>query len=331
MARVTLLSGKSFECSSDTSILDAATFAGIALDYSCKTGQCSSCKCRVLSGSTRALTAETGLTQAEKDDGWVLSCARSIESDCLLEIDQISDITIPSAKTWPCRINHLERFTSDVIRVLLRLAPNADFQFIPGQYVNIIGPRGVRRSYSLANANFDDKLLELHIRAVKNGVMSDYWFNHAKQNDLLRLNGPLGTFFLRGVAGINLYFLATGTGIAPIKAMLESIEIMDSSQKPNSVTVLWGGRQAQDLYIDITKLSEGHAYIPVHSRPIRSSPTNKRYVQDVLIESRPDLRNAAVYACGSPAMIASAKHQLLQAGLPPKCFYSDAFLSSEAT
>jgi CDP-4-dehydro-6-deoxyglucose reductase len=271
------------------------------------------------------------LTLAEKDDGWVLSCARSIESDCLLQIDHISDITIPSAKTWPCRVNHLERLTPDVIRVLLRLPPNADFQFIPGQYVNIIGPSGVRRSYSLANANFDDKLLELHIRAVKNGVMSDYWFNYAKQNDLLRLNGPLGTFFLRGISGLDLYFLATGTGIAPIKAMLESIEIMDSSRKPKSVTVLWGGRQAQDLYMDIAKLSECHTYIPVQSRPSEPAPTNRRYVQDVLIESKPDLRNAAVYACGSPAMIRSAKHQLLQAGLPQNCFYSDAFLSSEAT
>lgn len=330
MSLVTLSSGKSFQAPDGVSILDAAAQANIALPYSCKTGRCSTCKCKVLTGTTHALRPETGLSEQEHAEGWVLSCARAADTDLVLEVDDLGGIELPRPKMWPCRIKEIIHLAPDVVKVILRLPPTADFQFVPGQYIDVIGPNGIRRSYSLANSSFADKVLELHIRAVEGGAMSDYWFKQAKPNDLLRLNGPLGTFFLRETVDMDLVFLATGTGIAPVKSMLESMAQCQFDQRPRSITVLWGGRHAQDLYLDVDEIIGEFSYIPVQSRPANDWTGARGYVQDVLLDAKPDLTNAVVYACGSDAMIHSAKVRLVEAGLPDKRFYSDAFVSSGA-
>lgn len=328
MTLIALSSGKSFPISAGTTILDAAAQAKVLLPYSCKTGRCSTCKCKVLSGTTQALHPEAGLSDVEKVDGWILSCVRTAETDILLEVDDLDGVVLPTAKTWPCRISEIKQLAPDVMQIFLRLPPSADFDFIPGQYVDIIGSAGIRRSYSLANAASESKLLELNIRSVNGGAMSDYWFNQAKQNDLLRLNGPLGTFLLRDVAGIDLIFLATGTGIAPIKAMLESLAHYPPDKQPKSATVLWGARYPSDFYLAVNEIAADYSYIPVLSRPDEEWDGDVGYVQDVLLKTVPNLLNAAVYACGSDAMIHSAQKSLLAAGLPANRFYSDAFVCS---
>ena len=328
MVLVTLSSGKSFQASSGSAILDSATQSQVSLPYSCKTGRCSTCKCKVVSGETKVLVAELGLTDAEKFDGWILSCARTAITDVVLEVEELRDVVIPVAKTQACRIGRLEKLAPDVIKVVLRLPPNVALDFIPGQYIDVIGPGGIRRSYSLANAPKADNTLELHIRAVENGAMSQYWFNQSAVNDLLRLNGPQGTFFLRDIAKCDLIFLATGTGIAPVKAMLEALPSFPADQQPRSVTVLWGARCERDLYFDIASLPGIQRYLPVLSRAEATWEGEQGYVQDALLRQISDLRNAVVYACGSDLMIHSAKSMLTAAGLPSQHFYSDAFVCS---
>jgi CDP-4-dehydro-6-deoxyglucose reductase len=328
MSVIKLTSGKTFNSFLNNSILDTVNAYKIVIPYSCKTGRCSSCKCKVVSGTTIPLHPETGLTQQEMADGWVLSCVRSAKTDVVIEVDDLGGIDLPVAKTLPCRIREIIRLAPDVVQVLLRLPPTADFHFIPGQYIDIIGPNGHRRSYSLANANTADKILELHIRAVDGGVMSDYWFKQAKVNDLLRFNGPLGTFFLRGLEQLHLVFLATGTGIAPVKAMLESLNHIAPEQAPQSVTVFWGGRTADDLYFEPQAIPAGHRFVPVLSRAAAGWAGASGYVQSALLATQPDLARTAVYACGSDAMIRSAKASLLAAGLPDNRFFADAFVPS---
>jgi CDP-4-dehydro-6-deoxyglucose reductase len=323
-----LADGREFDAAEGSSLLDAALAAGIVLPYSCRTGRCSTCKAKVRSGSTRAILGESGLTPGESDEGWILTCARTAVSDVVLEAEDLAGVTLPVPKTQPCRISQLEHLAPDVLRVVLRFPPTADFAFIAGQYVDLIGPSGTRRSYSLANASFAEKTLELHVRAVEGGAMSQYWFGQAKINDLLRLYGPLGTFFLRDIAGADLIFLATGTGIAPVKAMLESMVHLPGDQRPKSVTVLWGGRKMRDLYLDVAGISGGHTYIPVLSRPDETWSGAKGYVQDVLLTLNRPLEKARIYACGSDSMIRSAKAILTSRGLPSDRFYSDAFVSS---
>ena len=328
MAVIHLTSGREFVAKSGVSLLDAASAAGIALPHSCRTGRCSTCKALLQCGQTRPLSDESGLSSEEIEAGWILTCVRTAETDVKLDIEDLGGITLPQPKTLPCRIAELDKLAPDVLRVKLRLPPTSNFSFIPGQYIDVIGINGTHRSYSLANASFSDKLLELHVRAVSGGTMSDYWFNHAKLNDLLRLNGPLGTFFLRECKNTDLFFLATGTGIAPIKAILESLIHVPEDQQPQSITVLWGGRKPEDFYIDLAAIPGKHRFIPVISRPSEDWTGAKGYVQDVLLTTAPDLNKAVVYACGSDNMIHDAKKLLSNAGLPTARVYSDAFVSS---
>jgi CDP-4-dehydro-6-deoxyglucose reductase len=328
VAIIHLTSGREFAAESGVTLLDAASIAGIALPYSCRTGRCSTCKAFVQRGQTRPRTDETGLSPEEIEAGWILTCVRSAETDVELDIQDLGGITLPQPKTLPCRIAELDKLAPDVLRVKLRLPPTSTFSFIPGQYIDVIGINGTRRSYSLANASDSEKLLELHVRAVSGGTMSDYWFNHAKSNDLLRLNGPLGTFFLRECKNTDIYFLATGTGIAPVKAMLESLIHVPEDQQPQSITVLWGGRKPEDFYIDLAAIPGKYRYIPVISRPHKDWTGAEGYVQNILLSTAPDLSNAVIYACGSDNMIHSAKQVLSNAGLPLARFYSDAFVSS---
>jgi CDP-4-dehydro-6-deoxyglucose reductase len=241
VALIHLTSGREFTAESGVTLLDSASTAGIALPYSCRTGRCSTCKALVRRGQTRPLTDEVGLSPKEVEAGWILTCVRTAETDAALDIEDLGAVQLPRPRILPCRIAKLEMFTPDVLRVKLRLPSALSFSFIPGQYIDVIGINGKRRSYSLANSYDSEKLLELHIRAVSGGTMSDYWFNHAKPNDLLRLNGPLGTFFLRESAKTDVFFLATGTGIAPVKSMLESLLNVSEDQQPQSITVIWGG------------------------------------------------------------------------------------------
>jgi CDP-4-dehydro-6-deoxyglucose reductase len=214
-----------------------------------------------------------------------------------------------------------------VLRVFVRLPPKTNFEFYPGQYLEIIGRGGVRRSYSIANEPQGEMTLELHIQRLAGGAMSEYWFERAKTGDLLRLYGPLGTFFLRDVQGLDLIFLATGTGIAPVKAILEGLA-QNPRPKPRSITVYWGSRAREDLYWDVSIKGLRRDFIPVLSRADSQWRGARGYVQHALLSDARDLQRAVVYACGSNAMIQDARGALLAAGLPERSFFSDAFVPS---
>jgi CDP-4-dehydro-6-deoxyglucose reductase len=331
LVTVSLSNGTSFTANAEESILNAASKAGINLPYSCKTGRCSTCKCKVISGETKAAYDELGLSAQEKEEGWVLSCVRMPFTDVVLDLDDLGDIEIPSPKMLPCRIHAIEKLTDEIVSIKLRLPPTAHWQFLSGQYVDIIGPNALRRSYSVACAQVVEHVIELHIREVAGGALSEYWFHKAQVNDLLRLNGPLGTFFLRNSAGMDVVFFATGTGIAPVKSMLESMAGLSEASRPRSVSVYWGGRVSSDIYWNASELGDWLQFIPVLSRAGDEWQGATGYIQDVYLASQPNLDQTVVYACGSDSMIHSAKEKIVQAGLPAKRFLSDAFVCSANT
>jgi len=328
MLKIQTTSGKAFNQSAGQTLLEAGAKSGVDLPYSCKTGRCTTCKCKVLSGQSVAIFDELGLTFEEKAQGFILSCVRSALADMLIEVEDLGDQVIPEVKTLPSRISCLKRLAPDVLCVTLRLPPNTHFNFLAGQYIDVIGAGGIRRSYSVANAPATDKQLQLHVREVQGGVMTQYWFDQARVNDLLRINGPLGSFFTRPLMGLNVVFLATGTGIAPVKAMLEQLATMPLDKQPLSTTLYWGGRQLKDLYVDPNQWHSSLCYVPVLSRAHDEWAGSRGYVQHSLLRDKPDISNTVVYACGSEVMIQSAKAKLIEAGLPEKRFYSDAFVPS---
>jgi CDP-4-dehydro-6-deoxyglucose reductase len=270
---------------------------------------------------------ELGLTNAEQSEGWILTCARTALSDLNLHIEDLSRFNIPKPQTLPCKISSKKLIAPDVIHVSLRL-PATRFDFLSGQYIEIIGPNGLRRSYSIANNNFESKHLEFHIKRVDGGLFSDYWFQEAKVNDLLRLYGPLGTFFLRDVKDKTIVLLATGTGFAPVKAILESLSQVKPKELPRSIRVYWGGRVLTDLYDHAPDIGFPYVFKRVLSRSADGDVQG--YVQDACLGDISDFQNTMVFACGSNAMIEDSRRVLVKAGLEESEFYSDAFVCSSS-
>jgi CDP-4-dehydro-6-deoxyglucose reductase len=333
MSVITLSNGTRFDAEVGTSMLDAALSQGVVLEHSCRTGRCGSCKARVIHGETVALRAPIGLTAVESERGWVLTCTHEATTDVELDIEDLGALAGIETRVTPARIERLELVAPDVMRVELRLPPRSSFRFLAGQYIDVTSPAGTRRSYSIASAAATPDKVELQIRRVDVGQLSAYWFGQAKLNDLLRFIGPRGTFFLRPVAGLDLIFLATGTGIAPVRAMLLQLAVGAPADAPLSVTLYWGGRHREDLYIDPTPELPGMRYVPVLSRADVTWTGARGHVQDALVHdvahhAGPPLAGAVVYACGSEAMIHGARRLLADNGLAPRRFYFDAFVSS---
>ncbi|HEY1090193.1 MAG TPA: 2Fe-2S iron-sulfur cluster-binding protein, partial [Burkholderiaceae bacterium] len=325
---VTLANRKQFHAAAGVSLLDAARDAGLALEHGCRTGRCGSCRTQVLAGTTKPLGIDLYLDEAQRAAGWVLSCVAEAASDLQLDTEDLGELAGIAVKTLPARIKTLARPAPEVLQMTLRLPPNNGFCYLAGQYINLIAPGGARRSYSLANAPTADGELELHIKRVDGGLMSTQLFEQAAAEQLLRFEGPRGSFFLRDVTGRDLVFLATGTGIAPIKAMLEALSQRPAEQQARSVHLLWGGRQPADLYWTPGSYSFALRYTPVLSRADASWIGARGHVQQVLLADAPNLAEAAVYACGSLAMVDDARAACIAAGLAPKQFHADAFVSA---
>ena len=324
---VYLRNGKSFTCEPDESILDAAKRQSLILEYSCTTGQCGICKAKLKSGETLVLHKEDALSEDDLSAGLILTCCRSATSNSVLDIEDISLFAEFPVMTLPCRIESLEFLEKDIVQVVLRFPPASKLGFLPGQYVNVIGKNGLRRSYSIANAPREDGNVTLQIRRVKEGAMSQYWFEEAKLNDLLRVEGPMGTFCLRKTDSDRLILLATGTGIAPIKAILEQLENTFEALPFKSIHLYWGGRYQKDIYWNPSFSNLPLKFIPVLSRENNWEGCNG-YVQNQVLLDKLQLSNAVVYACGSEKMINSSFLLLTDAELPENNFYSDAFVST---
>jgi len=319
-------SGVNFDGSCDSSILDAALTHGYHFEYSCNSGQCGVCKTTLLEGQVTELKEQQALSSSDKAIGKILTCCCAPATDVVIDAEDLSALKDIEVKTLPARINKIIRHSEHIIEVDLRLLPSAAFKFLEGQYIDVIGPNGVRRSYSIANSS-DEKILKLFIKKLENGVMSQYWFDEAKQNDLLRLEGPKGSFFFRDVKK-HIVFMATGTGIAPVKSMLNMLERRDDLPEDVTFSLYWGNRHPEDFFWQPDYESLQLNYIPVLSR--RHAEWNGRvgYIQDMVIEDALAIKDARFYACGSLNMIESAHKSLLANGLDEKYFHSDAFVSS---
>lgn len=323
MHKVTLSNGVEFMCTETQTILEAAKVSNVAIEHSCRSGRCGACSAPILQGETMVVTAEESLSNSDILSGKVLTCCRSPLTDIYLDIDDLGEIGSLKTLTLPCRIDSIGLLNDDVLGCVLRLPPNSDFVFLPGQYLDLING-DVRRSYSIANAPRRDGKLELQVKRVEQGLMSTTLFSQTKENDLFRIEGPLGTFCYRDDGEENIILIATGTGIAPIKALLESF-LRDERKK--NIFVVWGARFKKDLYLNLEYLMGNHKLLPVLSRE-NCDGFFYGYVQDAVLSLGLNLENSSVYACGSEVMINDARDCLIKNGLGAKRFYSDAFVSS---
>ena len=327
MFTIKLRNNKTFECDGESTIFEAAKKNGINLEYSCLSARCRSCKVKVIAGETINKAKELVLTNSENKNKFVLSCNAKPLTDLELDIDDLGEITLFEKKLIPAKISIIERLTENILRIVVRVPPNSKFYFNAGQYVNII-KGNVTRSYSIANFPNQKNQLEFYIKNYENGLMSEYFFSEAKINDLLRLEGPLGTFFIRESSVKNVIFLATGTGIAPIKAILEGLDKRREQYENKNLWLIVGARYKEDFLWEPNLKNLRIDYIPVLSRQEKDWNGAKGYVQDVVISSKIDLEDSQVYACGSNNMINSAKELFLKNNLKETNFFSDAFVQT---
>lgn len=328
MYRVRLNDKLEFSCDENTTIFDAAKAAGIILEHSCLAARCSSCVAIVTNGSVKSKHDDLVLTQDDKKQGKILTCNCIPTSDIELSAKEIGTKHWFDKKIIPAKINEIKLLKENVMHLSLRLPPMQQMKFHPGQYVNII-KGDIKRSYSLASAMNSENRLDFFIKNYPNGVMSSYLFENAKESDLLRVEGPLGSFFLRDTNKKNIILLATGTGIAPIKAILEDVQSRALEFKNKQFWLFWGARETQEFFWSPTTLKEINiCFVKVCSRADSTFNGARGYVQNVVLENQIDLSDAQVYACGSIDMINSSKEIFQKNGLAEEDFFSDAFVVS---
>jgi len=304
------------------------------LPYGCKNGACGSCKGKIVAGSVDYGHYHARvLTEEERAHGKALFCQAKPLGELVIECRTIGAAKDIAVKLLPCRVQQLTRAADDVMIVQLKLPANERLQFLPGQYIDFLLKGGERRSFSMANSPHADELVELHIRHVAGGNFTDHVFGKMKERDILRLEGPLGSFFLREDSAKPIVLVASGTGFAPIKSILESA-FYKKIERP--MVLYWGARRPKDLYLNALpeKWAREHAnfrYVPVISeaRPEDAWAGRSGFVHRAVMQDLPDLSGRQVYACGVPIMVDSARRDFIEkCGLPEDEFYADSFTTA---
>ncbi|POB00696.1 CDP-6-deoxy-delta-3,4-glucoseen reductase [Chromobacterium sinusclupearum] len=325
-----LPSGHTFGVEAHETILEAALRQGVGLPYGCRDGACGACKGKVVEGEvSQDGFQEKALTSAEQAQGMALFCCARPQGDVSIEVREVTGMGDIQIKTLPCRVEKIEKI-HDVAVLKLKLPVSERLQFRAGQYIDILMKDGKKRSFSIANAPHDDAFLELHIRHQPGGSFSEYVFHEMKEREIMRFKGPMGSFFLREESDKPIIFIASGTGFAPVKGIIEHA-IQHGITRP--ITFYWGARTKADLYM--AELAEGWAaahphiqYIPVLSEALPEDNWTGRtgFVHQAVLEDFSDLSGHQVYACGAPVMVEAAHGTFTrERGLPEDEFFSDAF------
>ena len=329
-------SGRVFSVERDEPILAAAIRQGVGLPYGCKDGACGSCKCRLLEGRViHGAHQQKALSTEEEAAGLILTCQAAPQTDIVLEARTVPGAGEFPVRKLPSRVISIDRPAPDVAILKLQLPANDPLQYRAGQYVEFILRDGARRSYSMAGAPHlqgDKPAIELHLRHLPGGKFTDHVFGAMKEKDILRVEGPFGTFFLRDDSAKPMVLLASGTGFAPIKAIIEELIWKNS---PRHAVLYWGCRSKADLYMndwaeEATRRLPGLRYVPVLSEPKPEDAWTGRtgLVHEAVMHDLPNLMEHQVYACGAPIMVTSAQHDfVVRCGLPDDEFYADSFTS----
>jgi len=326
-------SGHSFACPDGDTVLAAAMAADLILPYGCRNGACGTCKGKILEGHVDYGPHQPStLTADEKKQGLALFCCAEPLTDLVLEVKEVRKSGDIRIRKLPCRIESIDKPAPDVAIIKIKLPANERLQFLAGQYIDLLLKDGRRRSFSLATAPHDDALLELHVRHVPGGHFTHQLFNEYRGREILRFEGPLGTFFLREESDKPIIFVAGGTGFAPIKGIIEhALHRQLDATRP--MVLYWGARAKLDLYLpDLPgtwqQQSRNFTFIPVLSDPLPGDDWHGRVglVHQAVLDDFADLSGYQVYGCGGPAMVDAARKSFVATrGLSPDDFFADSF------
>lgn len=316
-----------FYVESNETVLDAALRQGINLRYGCRNGACGACKGKLLAGDIHYDEDPIAITDEDKEQNQVLFCAAHVDSELVIEVEEIELDSAIEIKTLPCRVQEINHLADDVRQLFIKLPASERLQFLPGQYIDILLEDGRHRSFSIANAPHDDEFLELHIRLVEQGFFTPKVFNSMQNKDLLRIEGPHGSFFFHEDSNKDLLLIAGGTGFAPLKGIIEHL-ISEKITRP--IALYWGVRSEADLYM--RELAEkwvaeqsNITFAPVLSDAGEGWRGRTGYVDEAVLADFDDLSAFDIYTCGPPAMIKAAEQTFQEKGMNKNQFFYDSF------
>jgi CDP-4-dehydro-6-deoxyglucose reductase len=324
-------SGKTFRVRRGENVLAAALRQGVMLPYSCKNGTCGSCRGLLERGAVHyPFHPPMALERSDIAEGYTLLCQAEPLEDLVVQVREIEAIRDIEVRMLPARVVEKTLLADNVMRLRLRLPSSQRLQFLAGQYVDVLLDEGKRRAFSIASCPSVEGEIELHIRHVEGGDFTGYVFDDLQERDILRFEGPLGTFFVRNdIPDRPLIMMGGGTGFAPLKSMIENLlELGDR----RIIRLYWGARTADELYLDELpeQWAREHGHIS-YRRALSDAGAGgtpdafRGLVHEAVIADHPDLSGFDMYMGGPPGMIETAKKVFVQHALPEDRMFYDSF------
>lgn len=323
--------GRRIPIAAEQTILLAAFEAGVPYPHGCRSGRCGACKSRLITGDVElGKHSPFALTEEDRANGLILACRSMPTTDVTVEWLDDTYVARP-AVTQDAEVVAIERMTHDILGIRLRLADHAGFRFAAGQYLTLTVPGAPPRQYSMANRP-DEELVELHVRAVPGGRTSGLVHASLKTGDKVQIEGPGGSAYLREAHAGPIVALAGGSGLAPIKSIVETALHAGMDQP---IHVYFGARSERDLYLiehfrALEQRFTNLTFIPVLSQTA-SNGWRSGYVSDALAEDHTDLAGAKAYVAGPPAMVDAAMAVLGARGVPTGDIHADVFFTPEGS
>jgi ferredoxin-NAD(P)+ reductase (naphthalene dioxygenase ferredoxin-specific) len=306
-----------------TTLLDTALKAGIPYPHGCRTGECGSCKTRLLSGSVKMDPYDVAvLTPAEKAAGVILACRARPTTD--VEVAWIAEAPAFPVVRITGRVMEIMAATHDVR--IVRVEPDAPFGFTAGQFARVSFAKLPARPYSMANRP-DEAVLEFHIRLVPGGVASEHVQERLRPGDRIALEGPFGDAYLRDPGPRPIVAVAGGTGFAPIRSIIRTA--LDR-RGGGPIHVYLGFRDERDVYGENDLSMWMAADRKLNGDVVLSQPSNRTqrrtgFVHEAIMEDFDDLRGAQIYVCGPSPMVTAVQAVAAGLGVPPDYIHADPF------
>ena len=324
-------SGATFTVNEGESILTAALRQGVMLPYSCKNGTCGSCKGKLESGEVHyPFHPPLALSREEIGEGCTLLCQAEPIEDLVIRAREIEAVRDIHVRKMPARVIEKTLLAPDVMRVKIKLPTAQRLQFLAGQYLEILLDEGKRRAFSIASPPQSEDEIELHIRHVEGGGFTGWIFDELKVRDILRLEAPLGTFFIRNdKTDRPMILMGGGTGFAPLKSMIEDL-LAHHDQRP--LHLFWGARNSTELYMheqarlwaqENDHIQYSSAYTEPGNEEADGSFTG--FVHEAVLQQYPELSGFDIYMSGPPAMIDAGRSKFLEHGAEQRRIFFDSF------
>ncbi|SFV63338.1 CDP-6-deoxy-delta-3,4-glucoseen reductase-like [hydrothermal vent metagenome] len=312
--------GNKFKVNKDN-ILNSALKEGLFLPYGCQKGLCGKCKAFIVSGEVSNITPNNAITKEEIDNNITLLCQCYAKSDLEIEIQELATRIPPSSKK-NMKIKEINALNYDVFELVLEQSKENKISFLAGQYANLSYKKYIDRPFSIANTPNDD-FISFHIKVVKGGGFTNLLANDLKIGENIEIEGPKGSFYFNEQSTNPIIMVAGGTGLGPIKAIIEYII---KHQLKRKITLYWGVNTQDDFYLDIPKeWLEKITFIPVLSNPKKNWHGRIGFVHQAVLDDISDLSNYDIYVCGAPIMVKTANETFIEKGLKIENFFSDSF------